>query len=408
MITYFIVLLIVKLVSSEDSENKIPNIPPMVDFNLIKIEKTNESLSIYYGNNMTYLYYKCNNFSICNKEKNTFDYSLNISNLSYCNATVNITDECIEYFEEPEIDDKSRNHEYYYSEFIFVRFEILSYHLFFFGFLIVLYGSSHYILGMIFQFSIFLYFFIKDSIELFYKFAAANHPLFILTGSTISGGVICYIAINLEEKKKIIIMKTIYGGIFGYFLFKSIFYYIVIFNSSIKVLYITSLFIFTVIGFIGGYIFVYLDFFENLLFMVCSIIPGSYYIMKGISFIIGGYYSDIIAVKNELIFDSVPKRKILIYLFLQILIIVLSFLNQFLYYMKYKTLGSSKYISEDLNSKSDPLTNRNTLPNSSDREEEQEQEQESEDTPNLVQNSKVDESINPEGDASNEIDDQED
>ena len=74
--------------------------------------------------------------------------------------------------------------------------------------------------------------------------------------------------------------------------------------------------------------------------------------------------------------------------------------------MKYKTFGSIKFISEDTNSKSEHLTNRNALPNTSDREEEQEQE--SEDTPNLIQNSKADESINPEEDASNEIDDQED
>ena len=111
-------------------------------------------------------------------------------------------------------------------------------------------------------------------------------------------------------------------------------------------------------------------------------------------------------IKNKLIFDSAPKKKILIYLFLHIIIIILSFLYQFFYYMKYKTFGSIKFISEDINSKSEHLTNRNALPNNSDREEEQEQE--SEDTPNLIQNSKVDESMNPEEDASNEIDDQED
>ena len=403
MIIYFIVLLIVKLISSEDSKDYIP---PMVDFYLMKIEERNKTLGIYNGSNMEYLFYTCVNFSICDQENKFIDY--NFSKISFCNSTVNITNDCIELINEKSfrIDGENRKHENYYSEFIFVKYEILSYHLFFFGFLIVLYGSSHYILGMIFQFSIFLYFFVKDFIELFFKFAAANHALFILTGSTISGGVICYISINLEEKKKNIIIKTIYGGIFGYFLFKSIFHYIVIFNSSTKVLYIILLLFFTVIGFIGGYIFVYLDSFENLFFMVCSIIPGSYYIMKGISFIIGGYYSDIVAVKNKLIFDSAPKKKILIYLFLHIIIIILSFLYQFFYYMKYKTFGSIKFISEDTNSKSEHLTNRNALPNNSDREEEQEQE--SEDTPNLIQNSKVDESMNPEEDASNEIDDQED
>ena len=117
------------------------------------------------------------------------------------------------------------------------------------------------------------------------------------------------------------------------FLFKSIFYYIIFYFSLNWILYLSFFFTFIILGAVAGFIIInYFSHLDTYFFIACSVMPGSFYIIKGISFIIGGYYSDIIPIKFEL------KFKINFYLILQILFIIFFVLYHLFYYIKYKDI----------------------------------------------------------------------
>lgn len=155
MIHFFIVILVIQKVFSE-------NFPQKNTFDRF-IKESNTSIIIYNGNIMKIKYFEFN--------------------ISKIETIIEYTNESITYK-----DDKGENKTFNFSnnnneknnsdqsdgEIIFVEYEILSYYLLFFGFLIVLYGSCHYILGIIFHISLVLYFFIKDFCELFFNFSSKN------------------------------------------------------------------------------------------------------------------------------------------------------------------------------------------------------------------------------------------
>ena len=247
-----------------------------------------------------------------------------------------------------------------YGEIIFIRYEILSYYILFVGFFITFYGSSHYIFGIFTHISLFLYFLIKDLVELFGRFNEFI-PLFLITFSFITG--LAFVTFNYfsesDMKLKNKIIKTLYGCIFGYFLFKTIFYNIVIFSLVNIIVYSIFLFIFIIIGFCFGFFINYLDKLDKVFYIPCSILPGSFYIVKGIAYIVGGYYSDIITIRkglefkreNNFLYDDNCKKKVLLYMFIQCFLIICAFLYQ-LFYNNYinidlseSTTGSTKSTS---------------------------------------------------------------
>lgn len=391
MLHFFIVILIIQKVFSENE------FPKNIDF--YRFANVNTNITIYNGSNMSIVKFEFNISNIetiINCTNETITYSDNNNN-NYTNI-YNFTNKYYEF-------DQS------YGEIIFVEYEILSYYLLFFGFLIVLYGSCYYILGIMFHISLVLYFFIKDFCELFCNFNSKNIPLFIFTGTIISGIVIYYIINSKEEQRKNKIIQIIYGSVLGYFLYKSLFYYIIFFTPLNKILYFIFL-VFTVLaGCIVGCIINYLNAFMNYYFMICSIIPGSFYIIKGIGFIIGGYYSDILTIKYELEYSekisneisedySKALNKIIFYLVLQILIIICSFIFQIFYYNKLKMIETLWSNSSNKNKSA-----RSSLTYSSNRY----SKPSTEGSENSVLNkSRKDLSDITEGDNSNYINDQED
>ena len=135
-------------------------------------------------------------------------------------------------------------------------------------------------------------------------------------------------------------LKIIYGFIFGYFLFKTIFYYIIIFVPLNYIIYTILLLIFTILGGGLGYAMTTFDKLNVYFSISCSTIPGSFYIIRGIGYIVGGYYSDIITTKLSLKFvseegDFKGKNIMYLYLFFQIILIILSIIFQILY-IKFK------------------------------------------------------------------------
>ena len=232
-----------------------------------------------------------------------------------------------------------------YGEMIFVRYELLSYYLLLFGFFVTLYGYGHYIFGLIIHSSIFIYFLIKDLVELFSTFNNEKIPLLLFFASFLSGICIAfsYNISDLEKKTKNNILKILYGSFFGFFLFKTIFYYIIVFSPLNTTIYTIFLFIFLFFGIQCGVIIEYFPILDKYFFIPCSILPGSFYIIKGLSYIVGGYYSEILTTKKKLKYnnnnkelerDGNYKEKITLYIFIQFFTIIASGFYQ-IFYSKY-------------------------------------------------------------------------
>ena len=331
----------------EEKNETIKDFPPNYYFDL-HLSNQNKTI-LYNGSQLAYLeidkYYNCSNMTNI-----TFDFNKKIISFNYLvNNSYNsfITE------------NLSNNSSISYGEIIFIKYEKFSYCISFFGFFITFYGPSHYIFGIIIHISLFLYFLIKDFVELFGNFNEVI-PLFLITASFISG--IVFVTFNYfsecEQKLKNKIIKTLYGGIFGFFLFKTIFYNIVIFTPLNVVVYFIFLFIFLILGFCFGLFINYIYNLDKYFYIPCSILPGSFYIVKGIGFIVGGYYSDIITIKKRLNFKGNCKNKVLLYMFIQIIIIICSILYQ-IFYNNYIYIESSDSTtcSTKTTSRSSLLTN---------------------------------------------------
>ena len=162
-----------------------------------------------------------------------FNVSFNLSSktvIFYCLNDKNYYD-----YNKKNISDKSLIS---YGEIIFIKYEILSYYILFVGFFITFYGPNHYVFGIFTHISLFLYFLIKDLVELNGKFNEYI-PLYLITFSFVNGlAFVIYNYFSESDKKlKNKIIKTLYGCILGYFLFKTIFYNIVIFIKVNPIVY---------------------------------------------------------------------------------------------------------------------------------------------------------------------------
>ena len=315
-----------------NNENDTNDYPPNTYFNL----KIKDNTKIYFGRNLAYITFnKPFLFDLDETFIDNFNYSLiifksnkesNSTNIGSCNIT-DLSNDSIEY----NICFLGNDTFLSFGEIIFIKYEIISYIIVLLGFFIILYGVDYHLLGMIVHFTIFIYFFIKDLVELFGNFPSQIYPIFLLIFALISGIMISiFLGISNNVSKKDKIKKIIYGCILGFFLFKTMFYYIIFFSPLNTEIYEIFLFIFTLLGAGTGFSMIIFDTLNKYFFISCSSIPGSFYIVKGIGYIIGGYYSDIITSKKSLKFTD-GKGKIVMYLILQILLIIGSFVFQINY-----------------------------------------------------------------------------
>jgi hypothetical protein len=218
------------------------------------------------------------------------------------------------------------------GEIIFIQYTFISYNILLIGFFIILNGSIHKVLGIIFHFTLFIFFFSKDIVELCGGFNNIAYSLFIFVGSLMIGisfSIYIYSQDNKLNHYKSKVLKAAYGFLFCFFTFKSIFYYLIIFDVLNSIVYIIFLIIFTLGGIglgLGFALFLYekLDKYSKYLYISCSALSGSFFIVKSFGYIVGGYYSDIFTIKYNLDFDGDCKRKVLLYLFIQILLIIFS------------------------------------------------------------------------------------
>lgn len=295
----------------------------------------------------------------------------NISNSSkYSNNTDNSTN------------NSNNSNIYIHGEIIFVRYYLLSFIGLFFGFIIILYGSYYYMLGLTINFGLFLYYFliliidtIKDSKRNYDK-DNNNLPNYLyLYAFSFSSGILLCIFIYEKEKIKIQykVIKILYGCILGFFLFKTISYYYYCFNGKIINNKFYYLFVFLLV-FIGAIVNFCLSKFE---FLPCSIISGSYFIITSISYILGQYYSDIINIT-----DSKKEKKDFTLFIIHIFLIIGSLIHQINYY-KMKIL-ENPFLSQRMTfNESDNLIpeNRESI-NGQEEQEEQEYEENPDQEPN--------------------------
>ena len=220
-----------------------------------------------------------------------------------------------------------------YGEIIFIRKPFITYNILLIGFFIILNGSIHKVLGIIFHVTLFIYFFFKDIVELCGGFAHFIFPLFIFVASLITGILFSFYIyrqnnkVNLYKDK---VLKASYGLLFCFFTFKSIFYYFTFYAGLSMVVYAIFFIIFTLGGIclgLGFSFFFYekLDKYSKHLYISCSAISGSFFIVKSFGYLLGGYYSDLIISRYNFIeFDGACKRKVLLYFFINISLIIFS------------------------------------------------------------------------------------
>ena len=161
------------------------------------------------------------------------------------------------------------------------------------------------------------------------------------------------LTINNKNRKIITLINLMHGGFFGFSSFKIIIYYYLFFDLPIDIIdkniRIILYFILLII-FVGtGILLNYYDVFKKYKYLPCSAVCGSFYIIKGLEYIIGGYFSSILFIKENLKFINFKEKILdysLYYFFLQIIIIVSSIFFQ-IKYIKLKEIEFLDDTSQD-------------------------------------------------------------
>ena len=215
--------------------------------------------------------------------------------------------------------------------------------------------------------------------------------------------------INLKkesENKLTVILNSIYGIIFGTLLFKTIIYHSMHFGIGLNTnnydfnrsIYLSLLFLFS-----GVFCFIYIfDIFKKYRYLICSTVAGSYYIIKSIEYIIGGYISNYLLYLAQEKYEYNNDYEIaLTYFLIHIFIIIYSVIFQ-LFYLKHKessmpsieeTGRASNFGSSSRTSRVTNDNEQNDQPNIKDEDE------------SLLGNKNQDEnSINEEGDINDQDD----
>lgn len=299
---------------------------------------------------------------------------------------------------------------YFNGELIFVKYEMISFIILMCGLFIILYGAYYYILSLTIHFSLSIYYIIillyniifnkeetdSELVDYLYFFLVS-----ILTGILLTWIIKMKFSKKEFESKKI---KIIYGGIFGFYLFKSIVgYYLSSINDNIaKLIYLFFLLVSIIIG---GFLNL-ISFFGKHSFLPCSILSGSYYIINSISYILKEYYTDLKFMSKH-IEDKNETSTIITYLVIQILLILGSFFHQ-IKHINYKLQEDPEYIeryfsvcsnqdTQDIqdNQENEDLTHLGTIQSN---EQDETFKDESKNNENLQDNDDEDEYINDQED----------
>jgi hypothetical protein len=329
---YILILLLIKI-SKEAIEYE--DFPLNKEFDKIDIAETNTSI-IFFGNIVSYFKIRNNlnhNFTYSNLRKYIFDFNemnFNIIDDNY-NLTINRCIAC------------DKNHSEYinclnlcideysvgYSEHLYLRLIYLPVIFVFSGIIICLYGRTHYIFSMFFEFIWLFYFLIMDTCQLYGSFDNSVYPSYILGAAFITSCMVSFFGKLGEKNLKVFeAFKIIKGCIIGFFLIKIIFYYVSIYSPINNAVYGAFLFIFLIFGGITEFLLKYKYKTDKLLFMVSSVLSGSVFISRGIGYIVGGYFSDSLTSHYKLEYKDEAKSRMTFFFVLNILLIVCALIFQ--------------------------------------------------------------------------------
>ena len=242
------------------------------------------------------------------------------------------------------------------GEYFFIKYPFFSFILVISGFLINLYGSYHYQISLMIHLFFLLNFVICDIINFFSE--VQLHILFLTFGFFIVS-LSTSIFLNNNEKNdcKKIIINIIYGSTLGFTLFKTIFYYLFYFLDPIDPLILSEDYRFPIYLVVLIFICAIFSFFnlcevfgKTYAYLLCSAIAGSFYTIKGLQYILGGYYSSILFFQKSLEFKlslSEKKEIILTYSILHLAILIFSCIFQIRYLKLKKKEEESRF--EEIN-----------------------------------------------------------
>ena len=141
------------------------------------------------------------------------------------------------------------------------------------------------------------------------------------------------IILNTDKKnnKKYLLLKIFHGCSLGFSFYKLLILYYVFFGTSVdfddnNTIYYAASIIFIFLGVIINLF----NPFKQYIFLPASAVTGSYYFVKGIKYVIGGYYSENIAIRYRITFDYVDNKGEIIstYLIMTIMLITFSIFYQ--------------------------------------------------------------------------------
>jgi hypothetical protein len=379
---YILLLLFLKIeiIINQDQEEKQFNKSFNNDYSHIYMEKDDDTAVIY---SATYLSYIKLNFRApqqkvifkniggeninisfnCNNIKYSYSFHVNETKINYLGKKkykfINKTNKVIfNFIENGEINKSSRSDidcfdlnyncgsneallKFYVSsgENFFIDFRIISLILIISGCFSMLYGGFHYILGLIPHCTFFMYFLALDVVGTTSDADIIFYYLFLFFSLVTSIIFITFF------KNNNMVLKLFYGCFFGFSLFKIACYYYIFFGFPLfnVNIYIGIMTIFILVGLIINLF----DFLKEYAFLPCAVVSGSFYVMKGSGYLIGGYFSDIIMIKEALKFhnpESLCYR--IINIIIHILLIALSFFCQINHY-KLKMTGKEDLLGKN-------------------------------------------------------------
>ena len=378
MFNYFTTLLfIIKIFHSKQNNDTKSYLSINDKFSYMQYNEDLNEFNIYLGNELIYINFKNSKNIKFNNDSISFPYSEGGENF---NLTYNINNTRIYYIHDYNFIFTNKTFEtkinfnynekkisiiwsnvileginidynifFSNNEYTFVEIPIFSQLLVLFGVFIILYGSHHYDLAMIIHVFFFTYFFIGDIISFFTPFD--YYIYFLIFACFLFGITVFFLLRNISGSiRKLRAVQLIYGASFGFSVFKTSVYYYIFFNFSVgfvnKNIRIFLYFLFLIIFISIGIVLNWFDIFKKYRYLPCSAISGSLYITKGLEYVIGGYFSSILFIREDLKFINL-KDDILYYsltfFLIQISIIIFSIIFQ-IKYIKFKEIEDPEVV----------------------------------------------------------------
>ena len=211
--------------------------------------------------------------------------------------------------------------------------EFFCYILIIFGCFLLLFGASHFLIGVIFHVTLFLFFFFNDIFEISLDIKISN-LIYLYIFLCLIIGISMAIFLYTDIKNKYLFLKIFHGCSLGFSFYKIIILYYVLYGTSADIDKNNTIYFGVSIIFLFLGVLLHLFYpFKQYIFLPSSAVTGSYYFVKGIKYVIGGYYSENLALRYKITFEYVDGKGEIIstYLSMTIILIIFSIFYQIIH-----------------------------------------------------------------------------